>query len=78
MAVLRTFYRQLKPDVRLLMDEAVLAQAWKKSDGFIRRHSWYADILELECALVEATELADGFVDAHRALSLGLFELISN
>jgi hypothetical protein len=32
----------------LLQDEAVLAQAWKKTDSDVRRHNWYADTLELE------------------------------
>lgn len=41
-------YEQLMPSLELLADEIVLAQAWKKSDTYIRRHNWYADILELE------------------------------
>jgi hypothetical protein len=41
-------YKRLGPSLSLLADEAVFTQAWKKSDAYIRRHNWYADILDLE------------------------------
>ncbi|SCY65731.1 reverse transcriptase domain-containing protein [Desulfoluna spongiiphila] len=50
MAVVDQKYRRLSPDIEFLSDEAVLAQAWKKCDIYIRMHNWYADILELEQA----------------------------
>lgn len=48
MSVVASRYERLGPSLSLLADEAVLAQAWKKADAYIRRHNWYADILELE------------------------------
>lgn len=48
MSIVDARYERLTPSLELLADEAVLAQAWKKSDTYIRRHNWYADILELE------------------------------
>lgn len=48
MSILDKRYDRLGPDLELLCDEAVLAQAWKKTDAYIRRHNWYADTLELE------------------------------
>jgi hypothetical protein len=48
MSIVDARYERLMPSLELLADEAVLAQAWKKSDAYIRRHNWYADILELE------------------------------
>lgn len=48
MSIVNARYERLMPSLELLGDEAVLAQAWKKSDAYIRRHNWYADILELE------------------------------
>lgn len=50
MSILHKRYERLGPDLELMADEAVLAQAWKKTDTYIRRHNWYADILELEQA----------------------------
>jgi hypothetical protein len=47
-SVVASRYERLGPLLSLLSDEVVLAQAWKKSDSYIRRHNWYADILELE------------------------------
>jgi hypothetical protein len=47
-SVVASRYERLGPLLSLLADEAVLAQAWKKADAYIRRHNWYADILELE------------------------------
>ena len=54
MGVVDQIYRRLSPDIKFLSDEAVLAQAWKKCDIYIRRHNWYADILELEQASLMA------------------------
>lgn len=57
MTILRPKYQQLGPDVELLADEAVLTQAWKKSDTYIRRHNWYADVLELDQTTIELPQL---------------------
>ncbi|TWR88485.1 reverse transcriptase domain-containing protein [Pseudomonas saxonica] len=48
MSIIDKRYERLGPSLDLLADEAVLAQAWKKTDAYIRRHNWYADILALE------------------------------
>jgi len=50
-------YENLRPDITLLSDEAVLAQAWKKSDYYIRRYNWYADVLALDRTQVFAHKL---------------------
>ena len=42
----------LVPRFELLMEEYVLVQAWKKTSAYIRRHNWYADVLELDRATV--------------------------
>jgi hypothetical protein len=38
----------LSPNLRLLTQEYVLIQAWKKTSRFIRYHNWYSDTLELD------------------------------
>lgn len=48
MSILDERYELLLPTIELLSDEAVLAQAWKKTDTYIRYRNSYADILELE------------------------------
>lgn len=48
MSILDERYNRLLPSIDLLSDEAVLAQAWKKTDTYIRYRNSYADILELE------------------------------
>ena len=57
MNIINSKYKYLTPDVKFLGDEAVLVQAWKKCDTFIRRHNWYADILELEKTSLMLPEL---------------------
>lgn len=52
MSIVLDKYKQLKPELPYLFDEAVLAQAWKKSHYYIRSHNWYADTLELDCSAV--------------------------
>ena len=41
-------YRKLKPTIEHLADEVVMAQAWKKTHGYMRTHNWYADTLALD------------------------------
>lgn len=38
----------LTPNSEFLREEYVLVQAWKKAHDYIRRHNWYADVLELD------------------------------
>jgi hypothetical protein len=50
MIVVHSRYDRLHPRAKVLQDEVVLAQAWKKTHTFIRRHNWYADVLELDAS----------------------------
>jgi len=50
MTVVHSRYDKLHPRAKVLQDEVVLAQAWKKTHTFIRRHNWYADVLELDAS----------------------------
>lgn len=53
MSIVREKYLNLAPRAEYLHDIVVLAQAWKKSHTYIRRHNWYADTLELDCSAVD-------------------------
>ena len=53
MSVIKEEYQDLPPRGEKLADVVVLAQAWKKSHAFIRRHNWYADVLELDASTVD-------------------------
>lgn len=48
MSIIQKRYNQLAPCLDLLKDEAVMAQAWKKTDAYLRYRNSYSDILELE------------------------------
>src|SRR3990167_11312936 len=52
MSLVDSRYDRLWPRGSVLQDEVVLAQAWKKTHTFIRRHNWYADVLELDASAV--------------------------
>lgn len=53
MTILREEYLQLAPQGKFLADTVVLAQAWKKAHNYIRRHNWYADMLELDGSTID-------------------------
>jgi hypothetical protein len=53
MPVMKEQYAALTPRGESLSDVVVLAQAWKKSHTFIRRHNWYADVLELDASTID-------------------------
>lgn len=53
MSIINEKYQILAPKLQYLKDEVILSQAWKKSNSYIRRHNWYADILELDCTVVD-------------------------
>ncbi|MFL7033883.1 reverse transcriptase domain-containing protein [Vibrio lentus] len=58
MKLLDKKYYNLEPKFEYLIDEFILGLAWKKSDGFIRTHNWYADLLSLDkCTLNIAEEV---------------------
>jgi hypothetical protein len=60
MTIIQAKYRQLAPRSDFLSDVVVLAQAWKKTHTAIRKHNWYADMLELDCSTVDLQrQLAD-------------------
>jgi hypothetical protein len=52
-SVIKAHYESLAPRLEYLSDPVVLSQAWKKSHNYIRRHNWYADVLELDCLAVD-------------------------
>ena len=45
--------RRLSPQLKLLSEEYVLVQAWKKTVNYLRYHNWYADTLEIDCSAVD-------------------------
>lgn len=49
-------YALIAPRAEYLTDIVVLAQAWKKTQKYIRRHNWYADVLELDCSTINIEE----------------------
>lgn len=53
MSVIKDKYKELSPQGRCLADTVVLAQAWKKAHNHIRRHNWYADMLELDSSTID-------------------------
>lgn len=48
MKLISEHYRKLKPRIEYLADQVVIAQAWKKTHGYMRTHNWYADTLALD------------------------------
>ncbi|MCC7338741.1 MAG: RNA-directed DNA polymerase [Pirellulaceae bacterium] len=38
----------MQPALRQISEEYLLVAAWKKAHDYIRRHNWYADVLELD------------------------------
>lgn len=71
MSVVDSRYDRLSPRIGLLQDEVVLAQAWKKTHTFIRRHNWYADVLELDAS---AVCLADNLSLWSKSISSGKYQ----
>jgi hypothetical protein len=69
--LLKDKYKSLAPQAHYLCDVVVLAQAWKKSHSYIRRHNWYADTLELDCS---AVDLDNKLAEWAEALSGGCYE----
>lgn len=51
MSIIKPEYRFLTPRGKYLADTVVLAQAWKKTQHYVRHHNWYADGLELDVAM---------------------------
>lgn len=53
MSIVKEEYENLTPQGERLCDVVVLAQAWKKSHTYIRRHNWYSDVLELDMSTID-------------------------
>jgi hypothetical protein len=51
-------YCRLEPTIEYLTDEVVMAQAWKKTHGYIRTFNWYADTLALDVSALGIEENA--------------------
>jgi len=47
------------PRLESLTSPAVLVHAWKKANRYIRRHNWVADVLRLDLAAMQLSELVD-------------------
>lgn len=70
-------YRSLKPTIEYLIDPVVIAQAWKKTHGYIRSFNWYADTLALDISALGIEELSKKWGEQleHKA-KLNLIELV--
>jgi hypothetical protein len=53
MSIIKDKYETIFPQKKYLCDEVILAQAWKKTHSYIRRHNWYADVLELDSSTID-------------------------
>lgn len=53
MSLLKDKYKNLGPHGEYLTDLVVLSQAWKKTHNYIRRHNWYANVLELDSSTTD-------------------------
>lgn len=71
MTILLQKYNRLGPNLALLSDPVVLAQAWKKAHSYIRKHNWYADTLELDCS---ATDLESRLNEWAQLVADGLYK----
>lgn len=58
MKLIEEKYRRLQPTIDYLTDEVVMAQAWKKTHGYIRTFNWYADTLALDVSALGIEENA--------------------
>jgi hypothetical protein len=67
MGMVKRRYDVIGPKAEFLTDTVILAQAWKKSHRYIRRHNWYADVLELDCSAVELSVYLDEWANELRA-----------
>ncbi|WP_415663147.1 RNA-directed DNA polymerase, partial [Saccharibacillus brassicae] len=45
-------FELIAPREEFVSNYIVLAQSWKKTQNYIRRHNWYADVLELDCSTI--------------------------
>ena len=64
MSIIKPEYRFLAPKGKYLADTVVLAQAWKKTQHYVRRHNWYADGLELDVAMANLEQCLEDWAAA--------------
>lgn len=64
MSIIKPEYRFLAPKGKCLADTVVLAQAWKKTQQYVRRHNWYADGLELDVAMANLEQCLEDWAAA--------------
>lgn len=77
MKLINEKYRALKPSLDYLTDEVVIAQAWKKTHGYIRSFNWYADTLALDVSALTIEENAKVWAKAiQQGKELNLLELV--
>ncbi|GAA6170196.1 RNA-directed DNA polymerase [Sessilibacter corallicola] len=72
MGLLDKKYRQLEPTDEYLSDKVILAQAWKKTQTYIRSTNWYSNTFELDQSTLS---LATNLEDWHKELKLMEYEL---
>ena len=63
MGLVKDEYAVLAPQASYLLDEVVLALAWKKAHAYVRRHNWYSDSLELDCSVVDLESTVKDWVN---------------
>lgn len=76
MKLIKEKYRALKPSIDYLADEVVMAQAWKKTHGYIRSFNWYADTLELDISALNIEENAKKWATSIKSFKLSKIELV--
>ncbi len=76
MKLIKEKYRALKPTIDYLADEVVIAQAWKKTHGYIRSFNWYADTLELDVSALGIEENAKKWATSIKSKKLKPLELV--
>lgn len=75
MALLNKKYRELKPADQYIADNVVLAQAWKKSQQYIRSTNWYANTFELDRSTLSLAKNLDLWVEELEGLDYELTPL---
>tara|TARA_R110000737_G_scaffold352819_1_gene400525 strand:+ start:11872 stop:15558 length:3687 start_codon:yes stop_codon:yes gene_type:complete len=77
MKLINEKYRTLKPSIQYLADEVVIAQAWKKTHGYIRSFNWYADTLALDISALTIEDNAKVWAEAiNQGKDLNPLELV--
>lgn len=76
MKLIKEKYRALKPTIDYLADEVVMAQAWKKTHGYIRSFNWYADTLELDVSALGIEQNAKKWATSVKSARLHKLELV--